>query len=260
MSSIYAASRTRSYKTAASIMYGTASSVMIHVHSTGENFSVLPFLLELTSQDLKAGDKIMRVMFNGAEESGTVIRIESSTHAFIKLDDGRSYSSDRFRLRKVNPAPIPLKVSASAPVSATKVEKIVDVESLRSKLATKTGVSVQKISLNNHAVTGTSMHSAFEQRAKALAATHEVDVLLHGSSESNVDSILRRSLSVQHSRHGSMFWLTDHLATAQGYMHGASRVVGFAVLRSKGATTPSPGIHVISDPTHLLPLFSLTVV
>ena len=200
----------------------------------------------------------MRAMFSGAEESATVLKIESKTHALIQLDGGTQavYSSDRFRLRKVTPVPVKAAAKNSAATKAD--EKVVDAATLRAKLAAKVGVPVTKVALNPHASEGTPMHVAFEQRAKVLKETHEVDVLLHGSPEHNVDSILRRSLSVQHSRHGSAFWLTEHLATAQGYMNGATRVVGFAALRSKAQN--GAGIYVLNDPQHLLPLFAVSVV
>lgn len=201
----------------------------------------------------------MRAMFSGAEESATVLKIESKTHALIQLDSGTRavYSSDRFRLRKVTPAPA-IKSAKTAAAATTAEEKVVDAATLRAKLAAKVGVPVAKVALNPHAAEGTPMHIRFVERAKALKDTHEVDVLIHGSPEQNVDSILRSSLSVQRSRHGSAFWLTEHLATAQGYMNGATRVVGFAALRRKEMN--GAGIYVLNDSQHLLPLFAVSVV
>ena len=66
----------------------------------------------------------MRAMFSGAEESATVFKIESATHALIRLDDGirATYSSDRFCLRKVSPA----RFSNWTPMAKTTIIAAVD--------------------------------------------------------------------------------------------------------------------------------------
>lgn len=169
-----------------------------------------------------------------------MLDIQSADYATIKLDDGRTYQTHRSRLRKVSPAPIPPKASLWRSSSMTKVEKPsrVDVPALRAALATKLGVPEKSIAHNSHhAGRWSSMHRQFEEIAVSLASTHQVDVLIHGSPEENVDSILEHSLSVEKSRYGSMFWLTSNLYTASEYARGASRIVGFAALRSKEATT-----------------------
>ena len=61
----------------------------------------------------------------------------------------------------------------------------------------------------------------------------------------SVDSILLHSLMMSKSCHGSSFWLTDSLATASGYMRGASRLVAFAVLKPKGYESST---HIVTDP------------
>ena len=132
--------------------------------------------------------------------------------------------------------------------------------------------------------------AAFESKAKALQATHILDVLLHGSPSHNVDNILvqarvrraprapashartrhqhhtstalaappaaaplRQGFSVRRSRHGSRFWLTANYVTAAGYMSGASRLCIFAVLRPKGNANEEP--FILKDASHALPLF-----
>jgi hypothetical protein len=75
-------------------------------------------------------------MFSGVEEDAIVIRIDSPTHATIRLCSGTqaTYSSDIFRLRRVTPAPAK-NAYAQAPAES------VDAKSAMKELSSATDMS-----------------------------------------------------------------------------------------------------------------------
>lgn len=107
------------------------------------------------------------------------------------------------------------KAKRAESISKTDVEDVLDIKALKRKLAKKAGIPLRCIKKNEHATPGAAMRLKFLKEAKKLQETHMVDVLLHGSPEGNVDSILRTSLSERYSRHGSAFWLTDSIHRAK---------------------------------------------
>lgn len=132
----------------------------------------------------------------------------------------------------------------------------VDFATCETLLRSKFPALTQKgVLFNAHALPGSHLHQRFS--AAAARAPHKhVDVMLHGTSEANIPSVLSQGLLRSHARSGG-FWLTDCHQTADGYARGASRVVAFAVLRPRDATHP---IYTLSleEEDHILPLFVLT--
>ncbi len=156
------------------------------------------------------------------------------------LPHGPTYSSDVKRLRKVRP-----ESSGSAPPTHA-----LDVPALQQKLAAKfsSALPISDARLNPHAAPGTPLHTRFAAAAVASRGAKEVDIMLHGSPEHNVDSILQSSLR------GRTCWFTDDVGTAADYAYGAQRIIAFAVLRDKGH---ADDVYTTQDPAHHLPLFEL---
>jgi hypothetical protein len=97
------------------------------------------------------------------------------------------------------------------------------------------------------------LYSRFAAARAATEHTHTVQLMLHGSPEANVDSILASSLR---GRPGcNSRWLTSCEITAKGYMRGASRIVVFAVLTPKAPHSSPPYVHISTDDAHQVPLF-----
>ena len=130
-----------------------------------------------------------------------------------------------------------------------------------------------------HASPGSNLHARFVAAAAANTPNKVVDVLLHGTPETNVDSILSNGCGVLcgsccqqltgnenrvrlplrlHGGSTNTSWFTSDLSTAMQYARqGAEpkRLVAFAVLRDK-ATVVQP-ITTINDPAHHLPMFEV---
>lgn len=151
--------------------------------------------------------------------------MDSSDAVTIRiLPSGPTYSSDVLRLRKVKPTDGEVKSTNGS--AAT-----IDVAVLQQKLASKFPQLATSAVPNPHAAPGTPLHSRFASAA-AAAPDKVVDVLVHGTKDSNIDSILRSSLR---GRAGcGTVWFTDDIHTANGYAGGAKRMIAFAVLRDKG--------------------------
>lgn len=181
-----------------------------------------PSALQVCKDTFAPGDKVKRVMLSGVEEDATVIDVDSSTHVTIRLDHGTcaTYSSDIRRLRHAKShksASRAAETSTAADVKKPKAvdQEAVDILELKRKLDAKLyAVPVAQVNVNAHAAPGAPMFAKFAQTARQLSGTHALDVLLHGSAEHNVESILQNSLSVTHSKHGSKFWMTSDWSTA----------------------------------------------
>lgn len=197
--------------------------ICIQFAGTGATALVAPSALQVCKDTFAPGDKVKRVMLSGVEEDATVIAVDSSTHVTIRLDHGTcaTYSSDIRRLRH---AKSQKSASRAASVDAVGVKKpkavdqdAIDILELAArKLDAKLhAVPVAQINVNAHAAPGAPMFAKFAHTVRQLSGTHALDVLLHGSAEHNVESILQNSLSVTHSKHGSKFWLTSDWSTAQ---------------------------------------------
>ena len=244
----------------------TSDNISIRVHATGAALLVSPSSIKPVSHAFVAGDKVFRAMWSGQEEPATILAVESATHARIQLDTGTRavYSSSIFRLRLASPRRHRAAVPAAAPASVPAAAPVfpVNIETLKQKVATL-GVPSKAVVVNAHAALGMPLHQEFAALALQLAATHEVDVLLHGSPEANVDSILRKGLCPQYCKSGpGTFWLTKHYTTAQTYMRGAKRLVAFAVLRPKNwsyVVSPYEGVYTFNDARAILPMFVLYV-
>ncbi len=116
----------------------------------------------------------------------------------------------------------------------------IDVAALHRTLAAKFPQLALTARLNPHAAVGTPQHARFAAAAKARAEDMVIDVMLHGTPEKNIDSILQTSLRGR-ARCGTC-WFTDHLPTAAIYACGARRVIVFAVLRDN-RERPQPHLH-----------------
>jgi hypothetical protein len=157
-------------------------------------------------------------MLDGAEEDATVISVDCVHQVTIRLDSGTqvTYASDINRLRLVSSSSSP--AFTQAPAENANTAHALDVGHLKSALVEKlapSGIPETAVKVNAHAAPGSQMHTKFAQRAKELADTHVLDVLLHGSSEDNVPSILRSSLLLTKSKNLTSFWLTTNLQTAR---------------------------------------------
>ena len=85
----------------------------------------------------------------------------------------------------------------------------------------------------------------------AAMDTHDVRLLLHGSPEHNIDSILEHG--VRGRAACNTRWLTSCPITAAGYARGAQRMVVCATLLPKVGV--DSGIFTINRDEHHLPLF-----
>jgi hypothetical protein len=163
------------------------------------------------------------------------------------LPNGPTYSSDAKRLRKVRSGDGDVQKSEAGAAAAAAA---LDMEALRLTLAKKVPALARTARPNPHAAPGTPLHTRFMEAA-AAAEGKVVDAMLHGTHDSNVDSILQESLR---GRACGTCWFTDDLDTASGYAGGAKRMIAFAVLRDKGHTHP---IYTTKQPAHHLPLFEM---
>ena len=185
------------------------------------------------------------------------------------LPSGPVYSSDIKRLRKLHAvdkladklaeklalitaaAPSELAETTGIPAPASPPTHALSVAALECALAAKFAKFGSKARRNPHALPGTPLHARFA--AAVAAAPHKkLDIMLHGSPEQNVDSILQSSLRGRAAC--GRCWFTDDISTASTYARGARRLVAFAVLREKSDTA---SICTTSDAAHHLPLFEV---
>ncbi len=242
-------------------------------------------MLSKLSESFSPGDTIKRAMLSGAEEDATVrqrmrvlqhcarapagidvrcmmrlaprsclpqvVCVNSPSAVTIRiLPSGPTYSSDVKRLRKVS-ADDGVVTKTDDPTTAT--TNVLDIAALERSLAAKFPKLASSARHNPHAAPGTPLHSRFA--AAAAAPNKVVDIMLHGTAEANVDSILQSSLR---GRAGcGTCWFTDDLNTAAEYAKsrgGAKRMIAFAVLRDKGH---AGNIYTTTDAAHHLPLFEM---
>ena len=208
-----------------------------------------------------------------------VVRVDSATHVTIRLTgSGITYSSDAFRLRlKTPPAGNALAPAEEACMATSSVENhfmkllfgwlmsgsLSALSSQRTELLgllyadeakQQFGDALRNIQVNT-AMPET--HAArFMAAWEAAMATHEIRLLLHGSPEENVDSILKHGLRGR--AECNTRWLTSCTRTAARYARGAQRITVCATLLPKGATgevgLPGP-IFTINRDEHHVPLF-----
>ena len=202
----------------------------------------------------------------GSDSCGMqVVRVDSADAVTIRiLPNGATYSSDVKRLRKAVPTSAPPFISASPRIVGTSAHRrassappfisassALDVAALERALAAKFSHVSRSVRLNPHAQPGTPLHQRFVDAAAAAADSKVVDVMLHGTPEANIDSILQTSLR---GRACGTCWFTDDHNTASSYADSASRMIAFAVLRNKNDTN---NIITTQHPAHHLPLFEL---
>jgi hypothetical protein len=241
-------------------------------------------MLSKLSESFSPGDTIKRAMLSGAEEDATVrqrmrvlqhcarapsrrgidtmhlaprscppqvVCVNSPGAVTIRiLPNGPTYSSDVKRLRKVSADDG--AVTKTDPTT-TATTNVLDIAALERSLAAKFPQLATSARHNPHAAPGTPLHSRFA--AAAAAPNKTIDIMLHGTAETNVDSILQTSLR---GRPGcGTCWFTDDLNTAAEYAKsrgGAKRMIAFAVLRDKGH---AGSIYTTNDAAHHLPLFEM---
>jgi hypothetical protein len=199
-----------------------------------------------------------------------VVRVYSSTAVTIRIKpNGPTYSSDVIRLRKVQKfdiMPVPRMYQESLYEQAMAAacfyidsagrwqlgqhaSGVVDMTQLQRTLAKKFPSMASTARPNPHAAPGTPLHARFAAAAVAAGSSKVVDIMLHGTPETNIDSILQTSLRSQHAYH--LCWFTDTISKAVYYARGAKRIIAFAVLRDKNDAEP---ICTTQDPAHHLPL------
>jgi len=135
---------------------------------------------------------------------------------------------------------------------------VVDFAACELLLHTKFPNLTQKgVLFNAHALPGSHLHQRFAS-AVAAAPHMRVDVMLHGTHEANIASVLAQGLRRDRARSGG-FWLTDCAVTAGQYARGASRLVAFAVLRPvEAAGAASIYVLTLEQEALILPLFILS--
>jgi hypothetical protein len=103
----------------------------------------------------------------------------------------------------------------------------------------------------------TAMPNTFAARFlatwEAKKRTHKICLLLHGSPEHNIDSILEHG--VRGRAACNTRWLTSCPHTAAGYARGAQRMVVCATLLPKFGVADGSNIYTIDRDEHHLPLF-----
>jgi hypothetical protein len=160
-----------------------------------------------------------------------VVRLDSADFVTIRiLPSGPTYSSDVKRLRKAVPTTSSTAVADAAPLAS-----VVDVAALERAFAAKFAAVARSVRRNPHAQPGTPLHERFAAAAAAAADAKTNDIMLHGTDEQNIDSILQESLRGR--AYCGTCWFTDDHDTASGYAHNARRMIAFAVLRDKGDTS-----------------------
>lgn len=184
-----------------------------------------------------------------------MVKADSSDAVTIRIvPSGVTYSSDIKRLRKVRPEDGEVKKSDVDAGDKGLITTALDVAALERALSAKFSNIASGARHNPHAAPGTQLHSRFVKAAAEAAPHKVVDVMVHGTAEDNIDSIMQTSLR---GRAGcGTCWFTDDIqvASGHGYAMGAQRIIGFAVLRDKGHTHP---IYTTKDPAHHLPLFEM---
>lgn len=204
--------------------------------------------------------------------------MDSATHVTIRLaGSGVTYSSDAFRLRHKTPPAESALAPAEEGYMATS-----GIENLFIKLMSGSllpGCSVSALfAQRTKELLGLLYADAAEQQfgdvlcdiqvntalsetlaARFMAAwdaakdTHDIHLLLHGSPEENVDSILKHGVR---GRAGcNTRWLTSCPNTAVGYACDAQRIIVCATLLPKQATANGSYIFTINRDEHHVPLF-----
>jgi hypothetical protein len=191
-----------------------------------------------------------RIVLNMAALERTIARTVAGGGSSPRLADMpasvREHASTvrRAALRTMDATLIALKI---------KRPDTIDVAALQRTLADKFPHLAPMARLNPHAAVGTPQRTRFAAAARARAEDMVIDVMVHGTPDANIDSILQTSLR---GRACGTCWFTDNLPTASYYTCGARRIIAFAVLRDKSDRNH---ICTTKDPAHHLPLFEMDI-
>jgi hypothetical protein len=118
---------------------------------------------------------------------------------------------------------------------------------------------LKDVHINPAIVRGAPLYERFAAAMEAAGDERRIEILLHGTPEQNVDSILTTPLRA--CPHENARWFSNCMNTAWLYACGAHRQVIFAVLNPKqvrpSGYRPSGSTYMYnsSEETHHLPLF-----
>jgi hypothetical protein len=114
--------------------------------------------------------------------------------------------------------------------------------------------TLKDVRVNPAVVRGATLFERFTAAVESAGARCSVELLLHGTPEENVDSILTSPL--RGWARSQLRYFSNCEATAAAYARGAPRQVIFAVLNpAKQPIYGSKAIFTISEEAHHLPLF-----
>jgi hypothetical protein len=201
---------------------------------------------------------------------------DSAAAAAGKRTKRKLYTTDAFRLRAAPPAvEDAIPPPAPAPAPAAEEDEDTALTQLLLQRVASLYPSLTDVQLNPRLTqpgAGAGLLRAFRQTvarsmrldarrpAGAAAIEPHVHLLLHGTPEQNVDSILATSLRGS-AYGGNMRWFSNSVDIADMYARGASRRIIFAVFRPQaeqaGYVYPSGGftIYTLTEDAHHVPLF-----
>jgi hypothetical protein len=112
--------------------------------------------------------------------------------------------------------------------------------------------SLRDVRVNPAVVRGWPLFTRFTDAVEAAGASSRVMLLLHGTREENIDSILTSGLR---GGLGNLRWFTSCLGIASDYARGAQRVIICAVLRPMPCSSYPGKAYTIDIDAHHVPLF-----
>jgi hypothetical protein len=112
--------------------------------------------------------------------------------------------------------------------------------------------SLRDVRVNPAVVRGAPLFTRFTSAVAAAGAASRVRLLLHGTAEENIDSILTSGLR---GGAGNLRWFTSCLDVASVYARDAQRIIIFAVLRPTPCSSFPGKAYTIDIDAHHVPLF-----
>ncbi len=119
--------------------------------------------------------------------------------------------------------------------------------------------ALKDVRVNPALARGWHLLERFAAAVEAAGDTRRIELLLHGTPEANVDSVLTTPLRA--CPHENARWFSNCVAIAQQYARGAQRQVIFAVLNPTAQPYGGYGvynrstIYTSAEEAHHLPLF-----
>jgi hypothetical protein len=209
-----------------------------------------------TQAMLKGDSLALRVKSSSLRSKGFLLRratcaASSDADAPLERTDGAPMSATEDVLQLLNGTPLVGQSPSPVPPRPILInDKPLDV------LATEAAAlypALKDVRVNPAIVPGAPLYERFAAAVDAAGDERRIELLLHGTYEHNIDSILASGLR------GSLYcntrWLTSCPRVASHYTRRAKRIVIFAVLNPKPCSSYPGKAYTVTVDSHHLPLF-----